>query len=148
MTKTKFEAMEILNKDESPAAYPVDEGTGRGPSLRRPKPWSRSTTLRRASICRSAIPSSCRTAERRPAFAAACEHTDESLREVLGFSITSRKSTIRALDPRENSPKARRPTETQKPVIWRFLASLPLTSYLIACVAIAPCKKSVVSGIW
>ncbi|MGY3292889.1 formyl-CoA transferase [Bradyrhizobium sp. LM3.6] len=63
MTKTKFEAMEILNKDDIPCGpiLSMKEIAEDASRCARPAPWSRSTTLPAASTSRSATRSSCRT---------------------------------------------------------------------------------------
>ena len=89
MTKTKFEAMDILNKDDIPCGPILSmKEIDRGPVAARHRHRGRGRSSRRAaSISRSAIRSRCRTSPtevtRSPLLG---EHTDEILRQVLGFS--------------------------------------------------------------
>ena len=98
MTKTKFEAMEILQRVRHPLrADPVDEGAGRGPVAARHRHRGRGRSSRRAaSISRSAIRSSCRrarpTCKRSPLLG---EHTDEILADVLGILAPTRSPRSR-----------------------------------------------------
>ena len=121
MTKTKFEAMEILNKDDIPCGPILSRRRSRKTSRSvRPAPWSRSTTPPAASTSRSATRSSCRTL-RAMCSAPRCSAstpTRSCARCSASATTRSPRSTSPARSTRRRSrPRSKRPTlnETNGP---------------------------------
>jgi len=158
MTKTKFEAMEILNKDDIPCGPILSmKELAEDQSLRATGTVVEVDHPTRGKYLSVGNPSSCRTAQA-TSYVRRCSAstpTRSCARSWASVTIRSRKSTTQGRSRRRASrPPNRAPASmgTKKAVrSWAaFLISVALTSYLIA-LRVANCcyaNKLIVSGIW